>query len=260
MAIKHWVFLRGLGREQAHWGDFIDRCATQLNWRCHCIDLPGFGTEYQRHSPTRIHAIRHDVAQRLPAALNNGTPFGIIALSLGGMVALDWLANSPEQIAQVILINTSTGDCPLFQRLQFPALTSALNALLAPGIITRERAALAMVSNHHSDEPALLEAWLNISELRPARRANILRQLLAASRFKAPATLASGPHILISSRADRMVSYRCSEFLAKKYRWPLKLHNSAGHDLPIDDAAWLLTVLADAFDDGERLADRANVV
>jgi hypothetical protein len=39
-----------------------------------------------------------------------------------------------------------------------------------------------------------------------------------------------------------MVSYQCSEYLAAKYRWPLVLHNSAGHDLPIDDPAWLIEV------------------
>ncbi|GAA4104374.1 alpha/beta hydrolase [Zhongshania borealis] len=245
MAIKHWVFLRGLGREQAHWGDFIDRCATQLNWQCHCIDLPGFGSEHQRPSPTRIQTIREDVAQRLPATLNNGTPFGIVALSLGGMVALDWLANNPEQIAKVILINTSTGDCPLFQRLKLSALPRAIGALLAPSIIARERATIAMVSNRHSRDPSLLAIWCKISKLRPVSRINVLRQLLAASRYRAPATLASTSHLLISSQADRMVSYRCSEFLASKYAWPITLHNSAGHDLPVDDAEWLINVFAE---------------
>jgi hypothetical protein len=39
-----------------------------------------------------------------------------------------------------------------------------------------------------------------------------------------------------------MVSYQCSAYLADKYQWPLTLNNTAGHDLPIDDAAWLIRV------------------
>lgn len=242
MTIKHWVFLRGLGREQAHWGEFIASCEAQLGWQCHCIDLPGFGSEYQRRSPTQISAIRYDIQQRLPAPLRSGAPFGIVALSLGGMVALDWLASNPEQIAKIIFINTSTGDCPLLQRLKINSLAVALRALLASSHIARERAALTMVSNYHSADLALLAHWRQISTLRPAKRINILRQLFAAARYRAPTTLVDKPQLVISSRADRMVSYHCSEWLAKKYHWPLLLHDSAGHDLPIDDGQWLIEV------------------
>jgi len=241
--IKDWVFLRGLSREHAHWGDFLSRCEAELDWNCHAIDLPGFGSEYQRQSPRNISAIRRDVQTRLPHPLQNSTkPFGIIALSLGGMVALDWLANSPEQIAKIIFINTSTGDCPLFQRLQIKSLGPALGALLAPSLIKRERAALAMVSNCHSNDPELLKDWCQISTARPITKTNVLRQLFAAARYQAPATISGAPQLLISSRADHMVSYHCSEYLAAKYRWPLVLHNNAGHDLPIDDPAWLIEV------------------
>jgi pimeloyl-[acyl-carrier protein] methyl ester esterase len=242
MNIKHWLFLRGLGREQGHWGDFIQRCEVQLGWHCHCLDLPGFGSEHQRPSPTRISEIRHDLQQRLPEPLKANTPFGVVALSLGGMVALDWLATTPEQIAKIIFINTSTGDCPLFQRVRFAALPTALSALLAPHEHQRERAALKMVSNHHANDPALLQAWYKISTAQAIKKINVLRQLFAAARYRAPSELPGASQLLISSRADRMVSYQCSEYLAAKYRWPLVLHNSAGHDLPIDDPAWLIEV------------------
>ncbi|MBU0539098.1 MAG: alpha/beta hydrolase [Gammaproteobacteria bacterium] len=244
-SVKHWVFLRGLSREQAHWGDFIQRCETELGWSCYAIDLPGFGTEYLRPSPFTIAEIRRDVQQRLPAdIIASGEAFGIVALSLGGMVALDWLASSPDDIATAIFISTSSADCGLFKRLKFSALPPTLHALLATSTKQQERAILRMASNNNALHAELLEQWCRIRERRPASKLNVIRQLIAASRFHSPSAdkLKSSKAYFISSRADRMVSYQCSKYLAKKYHHSLTLHDSAGHDLPIDDADWLVGV------------------
>ncbi|CAA0102860.1 2-succinyl-6-hydroxy-2,4-cyclohexadiene-1-carboxylate synthase [Zhongshania aliphaticivorans] len=240
--ITDWIFLRGLSREKAHWGNFIARCESELGWRCHAIDLPGFGSEHHRPSPLSIAEIRQDIQQRLPSAITE--PFGIVALSLGGMVALDWLANSNGDIAAAILISTSSADCGLLNRLKPSAVPSTLNALLSTSIQSQERAILNMVSNNKAQHTELLQQWCHIRERRPATKTNVIRQLIAASRFKSPPTdkLNKVQGYFISSRADRMVSHQCSEYLATKYHYPLTLHNSAGHDLPIDDADWLIGV------------------
>jgi pimeloyl-[acyl-carrier protein] methyl ester esterase len=243
--IKHWVFLRGLGREQAHWGDFIQRCEAELGWHCHAIDLPGFGSEHQRPSPLTIADIRRDVQQRLPQYIaNTGQAFGVVALSLGGMVALDWLAMAPQDIAKAIFINSSSADCGLLQRIKPGAITATAHALLATSHATQESAILKMVSNNKTQHAELLGQWCHIRQLRPSTKRNVLRQLIAASQFKSPsvASIANAKGHFISSRADRMVSYKCSEYLANKYHCWLTLHSTAGHDLPIDDAAWLIGV------------------
>jgi pimeloyl-[acyl-carrier protein] methyl ester esterase len=243
--IKHWVFLRGLGREQAHWGDFIQRCEAELGWHCHAIDLPGFGSEHQRPSPLTIADIRRDVQQRLPQYIaNTGQAFGVVALSLGGMVALDWLAMAPQDIAKAIFINSSSADCGLLQRIKPGAITATAHALLATSHATQESAILKMVSNNKTQHAELLGQWCHIRQLRPSTKRNVLRQLIAASQFKSPsvASIANAKGHFISSRADRMVSYKCSEYLANKYHCWLTLHNTAGHDLPMDDAAWLIGV------------------
>jgi pimeloyl-[acyl-carrier protein] methyl ester esterase len=243
--IKHWVFLRGLGREQAHWGDFIQRCEAELGWHCHAIDLPGFGSEHQRPSPLTIADIRRDVQQRLPQYIaNTGQAFGVVALSLGGMVALDWLAMAPQDIAKAIFINSSSADCGLLQRIKPGAITATVHALLATSHATQESAILKMVSNNKTQHAELLGQWCHIRQLRPSTKRNVLRQLIAASQFKSPsvASIANAKGHFISSRADRMVSYKCSEYLANKYHCWLTLHSTAGHDLPIDDAAWLIGV------------------
>lgn len=245
-AIKHWIFLRGLSREHAHWGDFIQRCEIELDWHCYTLDLPGFGSEHQRPSPITIAEIRQDVQSRLPKELNsNKQPIGIIALSLGGMVALDWLANDPENIYEAILIGTSSADCGLSKRLKFNAIPSTLHALFAMTARKQEQAILTMVSNNRHRHAEVLDLWCRIRELRPTKKQNVIRQLIAASRFNSPSaqSLNNIKGHFISSRADRMVSFQCSEYLAKKYHWPLTLHNTAGHDLPIDDADWLIHTL-----------------
>lgn len=244
-AIKHWIFLRGLSREQAHWGDFIQRCEAELGWCCHAIDLPGFGSEHQRPSPLTIADIRRDVQQRLPQdIIASGQAFGVVALSLGGMVALDWLAAAPKDIAKAIFISSSSADCGLFKRIKPSAIPTTARALLATSHPSQERAILKMVSNNKAQHAELLDQWCRIRALRPASKRNVLRQLIAASTFKSPpaTSIYNAKGHFISSRADRMVSYQCSEYLAKKYHCWLTLHNTAGHDLPIDDAAWLIGV------------------
>mgnify|MGYP003949335389 CR=1 FL=1 len=42
----NWLFLRGLTREQRHWGPFRDVFARDYpGAKVHCLDLPGTGTE-----------------------------------------------------------------------------------------------------------------------------------------------------------------------------------------------------------------------
>ncbi|MFT5888958.1 MAG: pimeloyl-[acyl-carrier protein] methyl ester esterase [Zhongshania sp.] len=243
--IKHWVFLRGLSREQGHWGDFIARCERELGWHCYAIDLPGFGSEYQRTSPASIAAIREDVQARLPSTITESNEkFGLIAMSLGGMLAIDWLAASPQQIGTVFLINSSTADCPLHHRLTWQSLASTLIALLSPSVKKQEMTALKMVSNKHGNDLQVLQTWCELRQMRPPKKSNVIRQLLAAARFHSPATTAmlDANCTVLSSCGDRMVSKQCSERIAQKYQWPLQLHSNAGHDLVIDDPDWLLDI------------------
>lgn len=233
-----WIFLRGLSREQNHWGNLPQRCSDELGWHCIHLDLPGFGSENTRLSPLTIPAIRRDLQARNP--LKDNEPFGIIALSLGGMVALDWLTTEPQRITCAILINSSTADCPPYYRLRPGNIWSILQSLGSRSIKQQERRILSMVSN--LDDPGEhLADWYRIRQQRPVRKHNVIRQLLAAAHYRSPQKdeIAQTP-VFIASRADRMVSWKCSERLANKYSAELILHDSAGHDLALDDPNWLL--------------------
>ena len=72
---------------------------------------------------------------------------------------------------------------------------------------------------------------------------NFLGQLRAAIRVKSPPRL-DVPALVLASVGDNLVSWRCSEAIAKRLALPLKLHegtgtDAAGHDLPLDAPDWV---------------------
>lgn len=241
----HWVFLRGLSREQRHWGNFPERCATELGWQITHLDLPGFGDQHRRLSPRTMSAIAADLAARMPWP-DTDMPVGILGLSLGAMAALKWVDLQPQSIAALVLINGSAADCPLHWRLQPGALPPMLSALGRRSIKQQERAILNLVSNRPPAIDAALSDWVQIRQQARLQKRNVFRQLLAASTARSPSAAAMagiGKALVLSSRGDRMVSWRCSERLASKYQWPLALHPDAGHDLSLDDPEWIIRQL-----------------
>ena len=88
-----WLLLRGLARDARHWGDFPDILKNHLNnAEVFVLDLPGFGTESHRISPFTIRGITNDIRKRW-AQLEKKHPgtWNILSISLGGMIALDWI-------------------------------------------------------------------------------------------------------------------------------------------------------------------------
>jgi pimeloyl-ACP methyl ester carboxylesterase len=70
-------------------------------------------------------------------------------------------------------------------------------------------------------------------------RTNALRQLAAAARYRAPSHVPSVPVLLLAGARDRLVDPRCSEALARHWNAPIAVHPAAGHDLALDDGAWV---------------------
>lgn len=231
-----WLMLRGLAREQRHFGGFPARFAAQVpDSRVRTLDLPGFGDQSARPSPTRVDAIVDDLRARVPCA----RPHGILALSLGGMVALRWAARFPEDFARVVVVNTSSADLsPPWERFSL-GVFARLPTLLAAAPLERERAILAVTSNRSAaDNEPVAQDWARWFLERRPRRANVLRQLLAATRCRRPPRL-EVPLLVLASRADRLVSHRCSEKLATALHAELRLHDAGGHDLSLDAPDWI---------------------
>ncbi len=245
-----WVLLRGLVREQAHWHGFADRLAGALGagHRVMCMDLPGNGLRYRDRSPTRI-ADMVDAAREDLARQGVDGPINLVALSLGGMVTMEWLRRYPREVSAAALINSSAAPVsPFWQRLK-PANYGAIvrHGLLGRDRLKRERLILDITTNRLSDvdKDCIAREFRRIDEARPVSAANTIRQLWAAARFRAPPALPAGrPLLVINAAADRLVDPRCSAALAERWSAQQAVHPDGGHDLSLDDPAWLADTLA----------------
>ncbi|GGP22754.1 alpha/beta fold hydrolase [Silvimonas iriomotensis] len=239
-----WVLLRGLGREARHWGDFPWELASALGGvPVHTPDLPGNGRWWQERSGVSIKAQREHVRAQLAALLEQG-PVNVLALSLGGMVALDWASHQPDEIERLVLVNTSlAGIAPFWRRLRWQRYPALLR-LLWPSLVRREQGILALTSNLPERRATALPHWLAWQRDAPVSATNLLRQLLAAARFQPPALWPGCPTLVVTSAQDQLVDPFCSAQLARAAGWPLQINGHAGHDLPLDDPHWLAHTVA----------------
>lgn len=235
----HWILLRGLGREQAHWGGFPDRLrAAMPGDGVHTPDLPGTGRFCLQRSPTTIVEMLAAVKAQVEEV---DAPMVLVGLSMGAMLALEWARQSPERFRSVVLINPSSRLNSVWHRLRPSCWPTVARALLKRQAGEREALILGMVSNQ-TQVIQTLDAWRQIAQQRPVSRSNLLRHLYAASKYRPPSQLGVGG-LVLSSQQDRLVNPRCSEALARHLQWPQSRHPSAGHDLALDAPDWLVEQL-----------------
>ena len=260
MNTRRWVLLRGLVREQRHWNDFPEifkRYFPTDQLVLH--DFAGNGKRFREKSATAIQDMVEDIRYTLasdspasdslaadaPASESQQQPVHIIALSLGAMVATEWMIRYPDECAASVLISTSMkGLNPLHQRLLPSTYPSIIRSLLLPGPLEqKESRNLKLVSNLAADDETrretLIRQWAGYASECPVSASNGLRQLIAAARFHIPAKKPRQPVLILRSRADHLVSPECSATLAEYWHKSLQTHETAGHDIPLDDADWV---------------------
>ncbi|MCP4911649.1 MAG: alpha/beta hydrolase [Oligoflexia bacterium] len=236
------LLLRGLGRTSAHWLDFPEHLKNNLSMvnEVKCIDLPGFGHESDEASPLTIKGITDFVFSKfelLPTSPNWIT----ISVSLGGMVNMHWLSDT-ERSAHIkgsIIINSSSSDIAHpFERASIKSLSKIIKAGISRDNYVKEKHIASFV-NHQCPSEETLKRLAKVNDQFPIKIPSFIKQLLAASHFKSPQYLYR-PTLFVRSKNDVMVNPVCSERLASKYNCQLETHPSAGHDLPIEDPAWLV--------------------
>jgi pimeloyl-ACP methyl ester carboxylesterase len=236
-----WVLLRGLTREQRHWGAFAADFADAFpSAPVIALDLPGNGALNAMRSPTRVDGMAAFCRDELRSR-GIVPPYRILAMSLGAMVATAWSSAHPHEIAGAVLINTSLRPfSPPQQRLK-PRGALLRLALARPDALAWERAVLALTSNGpRRDDDSLARQWAAYRRERPVSAANALRQLWAAARFVAPPAPPCAHVLLLTSARDGLVDTRCSLALARAWQCDVQSHPWAGHDLPLDDGAWVI--------------------
>jgi len=239
-----WVLLRGLTREARHWDDFARRLAGAGDVVL-AVDLPGNGALAGRRSPPRIGAYVDAVRDAVHRDASARGPYRVLAMSLGAMVAAAWALGYPDEVAQLALVNTSMRPYGRArERLRaaaWPALARAALHWRADGDDV-EALIHALTCNRRDALAADLARWRAIRASAPVGRANALRQLAAAARFRVDG-VPRCPVLVVSSAGDRLVDPACSARLARAWRAAHVVHPWAGHDLPHDDPQWLCAVL-----------------
>ncbi|PIT99233.1 MAG: alpha/beta hydrolase [Bdellovibrionales bacterium CG10_big_fil_rev_8_21_14_0_10_45_34] len=240
MKVNNWLLLRGWSREVRHWSDFPVHLKRALGRgsKVIALDLPGAGTEFKRLSPLTVGGIVEDVRSRFTLIRPKG-PCGILGLSLGGMVALEWLSKYPKDFESGVVINSSASDIgPFWKRLRPQAMRSLVEVVRKETHEDREREILKIVSNLRQDDAKVLEEWHKATSSAPVSITNAAAQLAAGASFKTPKHIAAAL-VILSSAEDKMVDEASSYLLAKRLDCKHFSHPTAGHDLTLDDPKWV---------------------
>jgi pimeloyl-ACP methyl ester carboxylesterase len=237
-----WILLRGLMRETRHWGLFPAQFQVALDAPVICLDFSGNGSLHARSSATNVAAMRQELREQL-RQLGYAPPYRVLALSLGAMVAVDWATQFPEELEKLVLINTSLAPYnPFYQRLRPQNYPALLQFLCAGSLAEREALIMRLTSEQNGTTRAavILQQWVSFASQCPITRSNILRQLYAAISYRAAPVAPAVPLLLLGGQRDQLVNVQCSITLAQRWLCPLKIHPGAGHDIPLDDAAWVI--------------------
>ena len=240
----HFVLLRGLWREARHWGKFTDQLQQQFPAaRISTPNIPVNGLRHRETSPDTIAAMTGALRQQI----NSNHPIRLIALSMGGMIAIDWMTRYPAEIEAAVLINTSTRPLsPFYHRLRWMAYPHVL-PLIFHSAAQRESGILRLTSNRHQHDKKLLESWQQWQRQNPVAPTSARNQFLAAMKFSVT-TKPQQSLLVVTSRADQLVDYRCSQKLTQTWNTDYVEHESAGHDLPLDEPEWLAQNIRHWFD------------
>ncbi|MCQ1059109.1 alpha/beta hydrolase [Photobacterium sp. ZSDE20] len=242
------LLIRGLLREARHWGIFTEKLKAAFPQReIIAFDIAGNGSRHNEQSATHISDMVDDLhtqltnyqaqsAQTTRAQMEKGD-IDIIAISMGGMIALEWMQKFPQSIHSAILINASLSNySPFTNRLKWQQYSNILRYFF---LSEAKREALIFNMTTHLSSTEIIDSWVDWRHTNPVSASNALRQLYAASRYQYHGNPASQT-LLIGSQNDALVDISCSKVLTKTWHIPLLIHPTAGHDLPTDDPDWLI--------------------
>ena len=237
------ILLRGLTREAGHWGSFANALHA-LGLNIIALDLPGNGRFHQLDSPMSVPAMlsfaRLQLGQR-----SQQTPYLLLGMSLGGMVAAEWAHQHPQEVAGLVLINTSMRpfSSPTERLKPSNWLQLAQMALRWKDVQFVESQIHALTCQQKKQKEIKqkidVTQWLALRKKAPVSGVNAARQLWAAARYKGQLKPPTAPVLVLSSKQDGLVNPICSERLAKAWQVRHCQHAWAGHDLPHDDEEWV---------------------
>jgi pimeloyl-ACP methyl ester carboxylesterase len=250
VAAPVWVLLRGLSRASGHWGVFPEHLQRELavlqpTVRLVALDLPGTGTFRRQASPTQVSAIVDACRGELQRQGIQG-PLSLVGMSLGAAVLTDWANRYPAEVESGVLINPSLRPFSELFRRSRPLNYLELLLLSLSRFSTRMREERVLsLTTRLTPTQAVIDHWVELQRQYPLGVRNTVRQLLASRRYRASRTRPAAPMLLLCSKGDKLVDWRCSQAMSRAWGAPLRLHTKAGHDLPLDDPQWVARAVAE---------------
>jgi pimeloyl-ACP methyl ester carboxylesterase len=244
---QSWIFLRGLGRHQHHWGKFAELFREKNpQSEVELLDLRGNGELQYSVSCSTIEDHVRDLRAR-SKLIKNGQPVHLLGLSLGGMVASLWAAQHPSEVQSLVIMNSSDRSLGRpWDRLR-PASYQLLLEVLAltnkPQEIIEE--AILDLTTRMLPEKSK-KAWAyQFAKYPLTSRWSLLKQLYSASRFEFPDPPPPARTLILCGAQDALVNPEISQRLSEKWNCAFQIHPNAGHDLTLDDPDWVLAQLRD---------------
>ncbi len=250
----NWLILRGLVREQRHWRNFKPLLSERTQSNVFALDLPGMGTEVNRSSPRTIHGIMSDIHDRF-VILRDSNPdkeWGICCVSLGSMVALQWISEYPLDFKYAVITNSSCKPLsPLLKRFKPGNILKIPEFLTSTNEYKREKMILGMTSSMKSQTELneIAGEYAKFSPHLPQFIKTGLAHLIAGSTFIIPKNLENSnakpvQFLIINSLHDTLVDSSCSTIIAKYLNASIRTHDHANHDLSLDDPEWFANTIA----------------
>jgi surfactin synthase thioesterase subunit len=211
------LLIPGLARETHQWETFSQILEEQIIFsKTHLLELPGVSEKINLESFKRIETYTNELREEwLYLKDKHQGSWIIMAFSMGGMIGVDWCNRFPYDMTSLILINSFAGN------LSLPPLRFDIKAM-------------GKVLGH----------FLKEGGEHPIEKGILLKQIYTISRYKVPSELNCAIKVL-ASKKDNIVSYKCSEAIAKHFSTKVTLHKESGHSIHLDDPKWLIDQVED---------------
>ena len=243
---RNWILLRGLIRGSFHWHKFPEKLAKAFpNDKIHLIDSPGNGLRNTETSPMKIEDFTQDV-RFLTRQLDH---IQLIAISLGGMISMNWLSSYPQEVENAFIMNTSLGDTgPFYKRLNFMNYPRIAKSFLKDETVV-EKMILELTCNSIDVQEELLDHNIEMVRKYPMNRLNFFRQIVAATQSRFDSRLLNYKNLrLLVSANDRLVHPQNTFNLGHKLGISPVVHPWAGHDLTLDDPDFVVDYIRSQLD------------
>lgn len=244
---KRWILLRGLTRSSFHWLQFEQKFKNFF--QCDEVLTPevaGNGWLFEELSTTHLDEAVSQVRNQISVE-PNPNEIGIFAISMGGMIAARWAQLFPEEVKKLVLVNSSFSSfSPFYHRLRPHNYPMILENFLFYNPENLEKSIMQTTSNCEEKWTPHIQKLIEFQQSHPVSLANFIRQLKMTSETdlkKRPAAQI----LILTSKADRLVNFKCSQAIAKRWSSAIEIHSTAGHDLPLDDPDWIFEKMSEHF-------------